>query len=95
MTKLRERTFRMSWAYNVTSSRASLLHVSPLRLVWTEIGYESLRRWTADPSSTLTSWNGWWDIAAESDLIDGVVPGDRLTGVFHFYGGSLNSWASK
>jgi hypothetical protein len=34
---------------------------------------------------------GWLlDIAAESDLIDGVVPGDKLT---VSYGGSLNSSA--
>jgi hypothetical protein len=44
---------------------------------------------TADPGSTLTSWDGWWDIAAESDLIDGDRPAFVAT-----YGGSLNSWAA-
>jgi hypothetical protein len=31
------------------------------------------------PGSTLTSWDKLEDIAAESDLSDGVVPGDRLS----------------
>src|SRR4030095_2832557 len=44
----------------------------------------SLGRWAADPGRTLTSCDGWWDIAAGSDLSDGIVPGDRLTGVCRF-----------
>ena len=44
------------------------------------------------PGRTLTSCDGWWDIAAGSDLSDGIVPGDRLTGVCRFLRqGSLNS----
>jgi hypothetical protein len=64
-------------------------------VVWIEIGCESLERWAADASSIWRQQNvdklGWLlDIAAESDLIDGVVPGDKLT---VSYGGSLNSSA--